>query len=36
LPSNENEVTLVKAYLGEEGGKAIIDKKTIVKITDFK
>lgn len=36
LPNNENEVTLIKAYLGEEGGKAMVDKKTTVKVSDFK
>jgi hypothetical protein len=36
LPNNENEITLYKTYLGEEGGKAMVDKKTSIKPTDFK
>ncbi len=36
LPNNENEVTLIKAYLGEEGGEPVVDKKIAVKVSDFK
>ncbi len=36
LPSNENEVKFIKAYLGEEGGKAMIDEEKILKVSDFK
>ncbi len=36
LPSNENEVKFIKAYLGEEGGKAMIDDEKILKVSDFK
>lgn len=36
LPSSDTEVTVIKAYLGEEGGDAMIDTKTTVKVADFK
>lgn len=36
LPSSDTEVTVIKAYLGEEGGEAMIDTSETVKVADFK
>jgi hypothetical protein len=36
VPSSAIEVTVFRTYLGEEGGKAMVDKKTQINIVDFK
>lgn len=36
LPSNENEVRLIRTYLGEEGGKAIVEEEKTLKVGDFR